>query len=116
MYHADQSQWAMLAQGGVSAGARQNTHRASKDRTPKDRSSKDRTPTEDRTLLLECDPYASPWSNRPPGDVCGGDQHATPYYALRQGRWKLLIGDPGADDNRNPSIGNGFFCTWPLEP
>ena len=43
--------------------------------------------------------------------MCGGDQHATPYYALRHGRWKLLIGDPGADDNRHPSIGNGFFCT-----
>ena len=85
----------MLSQGGVNAGARQNASRA---------------------LLLECDPYASPWSNRPPGFVCGGDQHATPYYALRQGRWKLLIGDPGADDNRHPSIGNGFFCTWPLEP
>ena len=103
------SQWPMLSRGA--AGARQ-------------------------TVLLEADPLASPYSNRPPGFVCSGDQHATPYYALRQGRWKLLLGDPGADDNRhrsttvpNPSpyhhgtrtlgaddnrhrsIGNGFWCT-----
>ena len=38
-------------------------------------------------------------SNRPPGFVCSGDQHATPYYALRRQKWKLLLGDPGADDN-----------------
>ncbi|EOD26231.1 hypothetical protein EMIHUDRAFT_457393 [Emiliania huxleyi CCMP1516] len=82
------SQWPMLSRGG--AGARQ-------------------------TVLLEADPLASPYSNRPPGFVCSGDQHATrhphthgdqhatPYYALRQGRWKLLLGDPGADDNRHRS-------------
>ena len=94
------SHWPMLSQGkvhlqgeveikgGVHATARQDTN---------------------RTVLLECDPYASPYSNRPPDFVCGGDEHATPYYALRQGRWKLLLGDPGADDNRHPSIGNGLF-------
>ena len=37
-----------------------------------------------QTALLEADPYSSPLSNRPPGFICGGDQHATPYYALRQ--------------------------------
>mmetsp|Transcript_13896 Transcript_13896/g.40982 ORF Transcript_13896/g.40982 Transcript_13896/m.40982 type:complete len:185 (+) Transcript_13896:423-977(+) len=83
------SQWPMLSRG--LAGARQ-------------------------TVLLEADPLASPYSNRPPGFVCSGDQHATPYYALRQGRWKLLLGDPGADDNRHRSIGNGFWCTGPPCP
>ena len=62
------------------------------------------------TVLLEADPLSSPYSNKPPGFVCSGDQHATPYYALRQGRWKLLIGDPGADDNVHASIGNGWWC------
>ena len=42
-------------------------------------------------LLLEADPHASPLD----GKDWGGDQHATPYYALRSGRWKLIIGDPG---------------------
>ena len=53
-------------------------------------------------------PNPSPY---PHGTRTLGDQHATPYYALRQWRWKLLLGDPGADDNRHRSIGNGFWCT-----
>lgn len=68
------------------------------------------------TVLLEADPLASPWSNKPPGFVCSGDEHATPYYALRQDEWKLLLGDPGADDNRHASIGNGVWCTGPPCP
>ncbi|KAL1504270.1 hypothetical protein AB1Y20_010679 [Prymnesium parvum] len=68
------------------------------------------------TVLLEADPLASPWSNRAPDMICSGDEHATPYYALRQHRWKLLLGDPGADDNVHPSIGNGVWCTGPPCP
>jgi arylsulfatase A-like enzyme len=68
------------------------------------------------TVLLECDPLASPFSNRPPGFVCSGDEHATPYYALRQNNWKLIIGDPGMDDRVHPSIGNGLWCTGPPCP
>lgn len=69
-----------------------------------------------RTVLLEADPFASPYSNRPPGFVCSGDEHATPYYALREGRWKLILGDPGMDDRRHASIGNGIWCTGPPCP
>lgn len=69
-----------------------------------------------QAALLEADPFSSPLSNQPPRFVCSGDEHATPYYAVRQGRWKLLIGDPGADDNVHPSIGNGLWCTGPPCP
>lgn len=68
------------------------------------------------TVLLEADPLSSPLSNRPPDFICSGDEHATPYYALRQDRWKLILGDPGADDNVHPSIGNGLWCTGPPCP
>ena len=68
------------------------------------------------TALLEADPLSSPLSNRPPDFVCSGDMHATPYYALRAGKWKLILGDPGADDNEHPSIGNGIWCTGPPCP
>lgn len=73
-------------------------------------------PAQRDTILLEADPLASPWSNDPPYFVCHGDQHSTPYYALRYREWKLLIGDPGADDNVHPSISNGIWCTGPPCP
>lgn len=69
------------------------------------------------TVLLEADPLASPFSNRPPEFVCDGDQHATPYYAIRQRQWKLIIGDPGDDSgNALKGIGNGWWCTGPPCP
>ena len=53
--------------------------------------------TEARTeLLMELDPH---YCCQPGGDsrYCG-DQHGSGvgsgYYALRQGEWKLLVGDP----------------------
>ena len=105
------SHWAMLSGATKTRDTTRDTTRdATRDAT------RALTSGTSRAILLECDPYASPWSNRPPSFVCGGDQHATPYYALRQGRWKLLLGDPGADDNLHPSIGNGFFCTGPPCP
>ena len=50
--------------------------------------------------------------------LCSAANHALGCLpvAMRQGRWKLLLGDPGADDNLHPSIGNGFFCTGPPCP
>ena len=105
------SHWAMLSGATKTRDTTRDTTRdATRDAT------RALTSGTSKAILLECDPYASPWSNRPPSFVCGGDQHATPYYALRQGRWKLLLGDPGADDNLHPSIGNGFFCTGPPCP
>jgi len=49
-------------------------------------------------VLLEADPYASPHFDAP-GGGCSGDEHATPFYGLRSGRWKLVLGDPGATFN-----------------
>ena len=37
--------------------------------------------------------------------------HATPYYALRRGRYKLLLGDPGI-----PGIVDAYYCTGPPCP
>lgn len=76
------------------------------------------TPAPREEVLLECDPFADPWSNRPPDFVCNGDQHATPYYALRRGQWKLILGDPGDDGGAGSlqGIGNGWYCTGPPCP
>ena len=68
------------------------------------------------TGLLEADPLSSPLSNRPPTFVCSGDEWATHYYALRHRQWKLILGDPGADDQAHPSISNGVWCTGPPCP
>ena len=59
---------------------------------------------DEREIVLEADPHAYPLD----GGGWGGDQHATPYYALRRGRWKLLLGDPG-----QPGILDGYYCTGP---
>ena len=58
-------------------------------------------------VLLEADPYAFPLSGR----TWGGDEHATPYYAIRRGRYKLIIGDPGI-----PGILDAYYCTGPPCP
>ena len=68
------------------------------------------------TILLEADPYAAPHFPAPGGgDGCAGDEHATPYYGLRQGKFKLMIGDPGATFNRT-DLGSGWWCTGPPCP
>ena len=64
--------------------------------------------------LLEADPYASPHFDAP-GGGCSGDEHATPYYGIRSGRWKLVLGDPGATFNTT-DLGGGWFCTGPPCP
>ncbi len=68
------------------------------------------------TILLEADPYAAPHFPAPGGgDGCAGDEHATPYYGLRQGKFKLIVGDPGATYNRT-DLGSGWWCTGPPCP
>jgi arylsulfatase A-like enzyme len=67
------------------------------------------------TVLLEADPFASPVDNHPPLFQCTGDEHATRYYGLRSGQWKLMLGDPGATFNRT-GIGSGWWCTGPPCP
>jgi hypothetical protein len=59
------------------------------------------------TLLLECDPYSWPAA----GPDWGGDQHSTPYYAVRHRQYKLLIGDPG-----QMGIEDAVYCTGPPCP
>ena len=52
--------------------------------------------------------------------TCGGDQHATPYYALRWRSFKLIIGDPGDDGGCGngvlKGVGNGWWGTGPPCP
>lgn len=57
-------------------------------------------------VLLEADPYAYPYT---PG--FNGDQHSTPYYAIRTAKYKLMIGDPG-----QPGILDAYYCTGPPCP
>jgi arylsulfatase A-like enzyme len=58
-------------------------------------------------LLMELDPH---YCCQPGGDsrYCG-DQHGSGvgsgYYALRQGDWKLLVGDPAG------GLGDGWYCS-----
>ena len=67
-------------------------------------------------VLLEADPFALPIDNHPAdGFSCVGDQHATRYYGLRSGQWKLMIGDPGANFNAT-DMGSGWWCTGPPCP
>ena len=66
-----------------------------------------RAPAARAEVLLEADPYAFPLSGR----TWGGDEHATPYYALRLGRHKLILGDPGI-----PGIVDAYYCTGPPCP
>lgn len=47
----------------------------------------------------------------PPGLSFPGDQHATPYYAIRDNRYKLMLGDPG-----QPGILDAWYCTGPPCP
>jgi len=63
--------------------------------------------TEARTeLLMELDPH---YCCQPGGDsrYCG-DQHGSGvgsgYYALRQGEWKLLVGDPAGGTQHEITI------------
>ena len=68
------------------------------------------------TILREADPYAAPHFPAPgDGNGCAGDDHATPYYGLRQGKFKLLLGDPGATYNKT-DLGSGWWCTGPPCP
>jgi hypothetical protein len=59
-------------------------------------------------VLLEADPHSLPLERQ----YCG-DQHGqgpgTAYYALRQGPWKLLLGDPAG------GAGDGW-CRRPPDP
>ena len=63
-------------------------------------------------VLLEADPFAFPHFGPPD---CNGDEHATPYYGIRSGRWKLMLGDPGATFNTS-DLGSGWWCTGPPCP
>ena len=67
----------------------------------------DEVPAARDTVLLEADPYAFPWSGR----NFQGDQHATPFYAIRDAQYKLMIGDPG-----QPGIVDAYYCTGPPCP
>ena len=58
-------------------------------------------------VLIEADPFAAPLD----GPNWSGDQHATPYYAVRTQRFKLILGDPG-----QPGILDAWYCTGPPCP
>ena len=65
------------------------------------------TPPARDVVLLEADPHASPLD----GPTWGGDQHHTPYYAVRKNGHKLILGDPG-----QPGIVDAWYCTGPPCP
>eukprot|EP00041_Stephanoeca_diplocostata_P030711 m.936691 g.936691 ORF g.936691 m.936691 type:complete len:653 (+) comp23811_c0_seq3:148-2106(+) len=60
-------------------------------------------------VLLEADPYSSPLDPGFPGDQHGAGP-GTPYYALRRGKWKVMLGDPGGGQN------DGWYCSGPPCP
>ena len=66
-------------------------------------------PSAREVALLEADPHSYPSD----GPDWGGDQHSTPYYALRKGDYKLILGDPGQSD---APISNAWYCTGPPCP